>query len=63
MTSALTFTASLFASMIPGFVISPQDPGTILGFAVVGACMFSFVREYARPRSRRLRLVRSQPAA
>jgi hypothetical protein len=60
MTTALAFTFSILAAMIPGFVISPQDPGTILGFAVVGACMFFTVRDYVR-RPRRLPRSLSRP--
>jgi len=50
MTAALYATASMIASVIPGFIISPHDPGTIIGFATVGAIMLLAAREYVMPR-------------
>lgn len=53
MTTAITFTASVIAAIIPGFLFQPIDPGTILGFGVVGTCLFFAVRDYVRPQRRR----------
>jgi len=50
MTAALYATASMIASVIPGFLISPHDPAAILGFATVGALVLLAARDYVMPR-------------
>jgi hypothetical protein len=49
-TTVLIYTASAIASVIPGFLLAPQDPAAILGFIVVGACIVAAAREYLMPR-------------
>ena len=50
MTSILASTATLIASAIPGFVLTPANPGAILGFIVAGACLLLVARDYLAPR-------------
>jgi hypothetical protein len=50
MTSILASAATLIASMIPGFLLTPANPAAILGFMVVGACVLFVARDYASPR-------------
>ena len=53
MTTAIATTASLIAIAIPGFLFQPIDPAVILGFVVVGACLFFALRDYVTPHRRR----------
>ncbi len=51
MTTALSYIASLIASVIPGYIISPDNPAAILGFAVVSTCVLFAAHDYAKPRT------------
>jgi hypothetical protein len=55
MTTAISITASLIAIVIPAFLFQPIDPAVILGFAVVGTCLFFAGRDYLAPRRRGIR--------
>ena len=50
MTTAVSYTASLIATVIPSFLLSPNNPAAILGFAVVGVCVLFALRDYVKPR-------------
>ena len=50
MTSIVTSAATLLASVIPAFLLTPANPAAILGFIVVGACVLFVAHDYATPR-------------
>lgn len=49
MTAIISSAATLVASTVPAFFLSPGNPAAILGFLVVGACLLLAAREYGKP--------------